>query len=150
VRFVEGKRWDLLASKSDSAHWNKSCSLAPEQCNCRAGEKTMYHDSAELVRIMEVSCPVHRLRDLGEMIWIGRCLPLREEDQQFCSCPPSALRELLLGRRGPLDDAEHREQEERWMREYGPSSDEQFFRDQQRVKQLIRIYQFRKSLRRQN
>ena len=121
-----------------------------EPCNCRASQKTMYHDSAELAFIMEVSCPVDRVRDLGEVIWIGRCLPLREEDQQFCSCPPSALPELLLGRRGPLDDAEHREKEERWMREYDPSSDEQFCRDQQRVKQLIRIYEFRKSLRRQN
>jgi len=120
-----------------------------EECNCRVGHKTMYHNAAELARIMAVSCLVHSIRDLGEVMWVGRFLPLRRDDQQFCSCPPSPLRELLLGRRGPLDEAEHREQEERWMREYGASSDEQFCRDQQRVRQLIRTYEFGKSLRRQ-
>jgi hypothetical protein len=107
----------------------------------------LYHNAAELARILAVSCPAHSICDLGEVMWVGKSLPLRRDDEQFCSCPPSPVRELLLGRRGPLDEAEHRAQEERWMREYGPSSDEQFRRDQERVKQLLRIYEFKKSLR---
>jgi hypothetical protein len=121
---------------------------AGAECSCRAGETTVYHNSAELARIMQVSCAVHEFRDLGEVMWVGRSLPLRRDDQQFCSCPPSPLRELLLGGRGPLDEAEQREQKERWMREYGPSSNERFRNDQDQVTQLFRVYDFRKSLRR--
>jgi hypothetical protein len=119
-----------------------------EECNCRVGRKTIYHNAVELARIMAMSCPVHSIRHLGEVMWVGRSLPLRRDDQQFCSCPPSPLRELLLGRRGPLNEAEQREQKERWMREYGPSSNEQFRNDQDRVTQLFRVYDFKKSLRR--
>lgn len=121
-----------------------------EKCNCRAGQKTMYHDAAELARIVTVSCPMHSIRDLGEVMWVGRSIPLRREDHQFCSCPLSPLRELLLGRRGPLNEAEHKEQEERWVSEYGPGSEEQFCRDQDRAKQLLRLYRFKKSLRRRH
>jgi len=122
--------------------------VGAKECNCRVGHKTIYHDEAELARIMAVSCPVHSIRDLGEVMWVGRSLPLRRDDQQFCSCPPSPLRELLLGRRGPLTQAEHEVEVERWAREYGSGADEKFRRDQDRIKQLLRIYEYNKPMRR--
>lgn len=119
-----------------------------DACNCRFEGRTVYHDSAELQRILSVCCPVHGFRDLGDVSWIGRGLPLRREDQRFCCCPPCAVRELLLGKRGTLTPAEEGGEEQRWVREYGASSDEEFRRDQERVKQLLRIYEYNKSIRR--
>lgn len=112
------------------------------ECTCRVRQKTMYHDAAELARIMALSCPIHSICDLGELIWVGRSVPLRREDQQFCSCPPSPLRELLMGRRDVLSEAEQRQEEQRWMREFGSCSDMEFRKDQDRVKQILRIYEF--------
>jgi hypothetical protein len=42
-----------------------SCMGAGE-CKCRAGENTRYHNAEELEHIMEITCPVHGVRDLGE------------------------------------------------------------------------------------
>jgi hypothetical protein len=97
---------------------------------------------------MAISCPVHGIRDLGKLVWVGRGLPLRRGDQQFCSCPPSMVRDLLLRRRGPLTQAEHEREVERWNREYGSCPDEEFRRDQEQIKPLLRFYEYRKSIRR--
>jgi len=118
-----------------------------EECNCRAGQKTWCHNAKELAKIIAVICPVHRIRDLGELICIGRGLPLLEDDRQFCSCPPSPLRALLMGRDGALSDAEQQQEEQRWWSEYGPGSDFDFRRDQEWVKKMLRIYEFNKSRR---
>jgi hypothetical protein len=58
------------------------------------------------------------------------------------------VRDLLLRRRGPLTQAEHEREVERWNREYGSCPDEEFRRDQEQIKPLLRFYEYRKSIRR--
>jgi hypothetical protein len=81
-------------------------------------------------------------------MWAGTGLLLRREDQQLCLCPPLPLRELLLGRSEPLIAAEHEAEVKRWAREYGQDSDEEFRRDQERTAELLRLYEYSKSTRR--
>jgi hypothetical protein len=115
-------------------------------CTCRKGLETSYHDAAELAKIMAVTCAIHGFRDLGDLVRVGTGLPLHGEDQQFCSCPSSPIREFLLGLRGPLTPEEHAAETERWAREYGSGSDEERWRERDSIDQLLRIYEFRKSL----
>jgi hypothetical protein len=121
--------------------------LQAGKCSCRIGETTLYHNPRELEAILQSVCPVHGFRDVGELMWAGSALPLRGEDQQFCSCLQSSIREFLLGGRGPLTPAENEKEEKRWREEYGPNSEKQFCRDQQRVRKLIQVYEFEKSRR---
>ena len=114
------------------------------ECSCRVEETTLYHDSVELQAILQETCAVHEFRELGDLMWVGTALSLRCEDQQFCSCASSPLRELLLGRHGPLTAQEHAEEEDRWIFEYGAGSDERFRRDQEQIKQLLRNYEYKK------
>ena len=113
---------------------------AGKQCNCRTGEQTTYHSAEELKNLMGIRCPAHGFRDLGYLRRLPSGLPLQPDDQNLCSCPPCPVRELLQGRRGPLTDMEHAEEEQRWERECGPGSDEEFRREQGRVDQLLKKY----------
>src|ERR1035438_9022341 len=109
-------------------------------CSCRTGGQTTYHSAEELKNIIDIPCPAHGFRDLGHLRWLPSGLPLQPDDQNLCSCPPSPVRELLQGRRGPLTDVEQEEEEQRWERECGPGSDEEFRREQGRVDQLLKKY----------
>ena len=84
------------------------------QCNCRSGQQTNYHRTAELEEIMKVRCPVHDIRDLGYLRWTPTGMPLRPEDRDFCFCPPSTVREFLQGERGLLTEEEQQAEERRW------------------------------------
>ena len=117
------------------------------ECSCRVNETTPYHNSLELKAILQISCAVHGFRELGELMCVGTGLSLRREDNQFCFCPASPLRELLLGRSEPLSQAEHEAEEEKWAREYGSTSEVDFRTDQVRVAQLVRTYEYNKSRR---
>jgi hypothetical protein len=123
-------------------------SEAGKQCSCRIGGRTIYHCTEELRKILDTRCDVHGFRDLGQLMWVGKGLVLQAEDQKFCFCPPCAAREFLWGRRGPLTEAEHEEEERRWDREYGQASHEEFRRELARAEKLLRQYEYYKSRRR--
>lgn len=126
----------------------ESFSATGKQCSCRTGGQTTYHSAEELRNVMTVRCTAHGFRDLGHLRWLSSGLPLQPEDQKFCSCPPCPVREFLRGRRGPLTEVEQEEEEQRWEREWGASSDEEFRREQARVEQLLQKYEYDKRNRR--
>jgi hypothetical protein len=113
---------------------------AAEGCNCRMGEQTRYHTALELEEIMAVSCPVHEIRDLGDVIWIPSGLPLRSEDGEFCFCPRSAVRDFLQGIRGPLTLEEQEMWERTWQRDYEQILGKDFRHEQARAEALLRAY----------
>ena len=115
-----------------------------DQCNCRTGQHTAYHSAAELKKLMAIRCPAHGFRDLGYMRWLPARLPLRAEDQTFCSCPPCSVREFLLGRRGPLTEEEQKGVEHMWEEEFGADQAEAFRREQARLEPLLRKYEYNK------
>ena len=123
---------------------------ARKDCYCRAGQQTRYHTAEELKQIMDVGCPVHDIRELGNLLWVGPGLPLRTEDQHLCSCPARPVREFLRGRRGPLTEVEQEEEEQRWQRESTSAAQEEFQREQARAQKLLRWYEFKKLQRRRN
>jgi len=96
--------------------------------------------------MMDIRCPVHRFRDLGDLRWLPSRLPLLSEDRTLCSCPPSPVREFLQGKRGPLTELEQEEEERRWERECAPGRDEEFRREQARAERLLYEYQKRKAM----
>lgn len=110
------------------------------QCLCRAGDQTMYHNARELGMIMEVPCPAHGVRDLGRLRWLPSALPLRADDLNVCSCPPTPVREFLQGGRGPLTQAELQEAENSWEKEYGPGSAEAWRLERSSINDLLRQY----------
>ena len=71
-------------------------------CNCR--ERTYYHTASELEIILrgevDVPCPTHGLRDLGELRqqWWAPW-SLFPEDVHYCNCPPNAQRDFAEGKR---------------------------------------------------
>ena len=93
---------------------------------------------------MDIPCPAHGFRDLGHLRQLPSGLPLQPDDQNLCLCPPCPVREFLQGRRGPLTDLEQKEAEQRWEREYGPGSDEEFRCKQARIEQLVHRYEYKK------
>lgn len=115
-----------------------------KQCSCRTGGLTTYHNATELKKLMQIRCPVHGFRDLGRLRWLPSGLPLQPDDHNLCCCPPCPVRELLQGRRGPLTDLEHEEETQRWEREYGPSSEEEFRNEEVRVAGLRQKYEYAK------
>jgi hypothetical protein len=117
-------------------------------CSCRPGGQTTYHSAEELKNIMDVRCPAHGFRDLGHLRWLPSGLPLQPDDKNLCSCPPCPVRDFLQGRRGPLTEVEEEEEEQRWEREYGAGSDDEFRREQARVEQLLQRYVYTKRNRR--
>jgi hypothetical protein len=111
------------------------------KCTCRSGQETRYHHAAELARISKMRCAVHGLRDLGDITWVPQDLPLRQEDQDFCSCPPAAVRDFLQGTRGPLSREEHAEACRVWDLEFTEDAQERFCTDQVQVRQLLQQYE---------
>lgn len=106
----------------------------------------MYHNATELACIMRCKCCAHSFRDLGELVLVGSGLPLWADDQKFCSCPPRPVRAFLSGERGPLTQEEQQAEKQRWEMEYGPSSKGERRKEAERVKELFRIYKFKKYL----
>lgn len=106
----------------------------------------MYHNAAELACIMRCKCSAHGFRDLGELVLVGSGLPLRVDDQKFCSCPPWPVRAFLSGERGPLTQEEQQAEKQRWDKEYGPSSEQERWKEAERVNELLQIYEFTKYL----
>jgi hypothetical protein len=119
-------------------------SAAGKQCVCRHGRQTAYHNAEELKAMMDIGCPVHGFRDLGDLRWQPSGLPLQSEDRILCTCPPSPVREFLQGGRGALTGIEHEEEERRWGRECSPDSDEEFRCNQVRAESLLNEYYNRK------
>jgi hypothetical protein len=115
-----------------------------QQCNCRTGEQTTYHNSEELKGVMDTCCPAHGFRDLGYLRWLPSGLPLRPDDQNLCSCPPCPVREFLQGTRESLTDAEQEKAEHMWEEKFGAGSDEAFRREQARLEPLLRKYEYHK------
>jgi hypothetical protein len=121
-----------------------------KECRCRSRGQTTFHSAKELNAVLDIRCPRHGFRDLGHLRWLPSGLPLQPEDQNCCSCPPCPVREFLQGRRGPLTEVEQEEEEQRWERVWGPSSDEEFRREQARVEKLLKKYEFNKRNPRRN
>jgi hypothetical protein len=128
----------------------QALSATGKQCSCRAGGQTTYHSAEELKNLMDIRCPAHGFRDLGYLRQLPSGLPLQPDDQNLCSCPPCRVREFLQGRRGPLTDVEQQEEEQRWERECGPGSDEEFGRKQARIEQLLQKYDYNKRKQKEN
>jgi len=122
----------------------QALSAAGKQCVCRTGRQTSYHSAEELQAMMDIRCPAHGLRDLGDLRWLPSGLPLQPEDQALCSCPPSPVREFLQDSRWTLTEAEQAEEERRWERECSPDSDEEFRCNQVRAESLLNEYYNRK------
>jgi hypothetical protein len=122
----------------------RALSAGGKPCTCRIGTRTAFHTAEELAKIMAGRCPVHRFRDLGCLRWLPKGLPLHLDDRILCSCPPCPVREFLQGRRGPLTDAEQEEWQQRWERELGPESDEDFRHKQARIEKLLVKYECEK------
>ena len=121
-----------------------------KECSCRTGEQTTYHNAEDLKNLLEIRCPAHGFRDLGRLRWLPSGLPLQPDDFNLCSCPPCPVRELLQGRRGPLTDLEQEEETQRWEREYGPSSGDEFRNEEVRLARLRQKYEYTKRNSRRN
>jgi hypothetical protein len=111
-----------------------------EDCKCRVGQQTRYHTATELKKIMDVRCSVHGIRDLGNVSWIPRGLPLHPDDRELCSCPPYAVRDFAQGVRGPLALEEEELWERTWQREYTRTSTTEFRHEQARAEALLQAY----------
>jgi hypothetical protein len=116
-------------------------------CNCRTGGQTTFHKARELQTMLQITCPAHGFRDLGHFRWLPTGLPLQADDEKFCVCPPSPLREFLQGRRGPLNEAELEEQERSWDRDWSPEADERYRRQSENVQRLFRSYELKRKTR---
>lgn len=110
-------------------------------CNCKPRGESKYHTAADLQKIMDVRCPVHEFRDLGDLLWLPPGLPLALEDQHLCTCPPSTLRDLIANSRGPLSDQEHREAYQLLEYEFSQSGCESFAAEQAKMHILIERYE---------
>ena len=121
---------------------------AEKPCICRVDGETTFHSAHELEAIMRIPCPLHVFRELGRFKWLSSGLPLRSDDQQFCSCAPSILRDYLQGRKGTLNQLEIQQAESAWERTYGPGSEKTWSVEQSLVRQLIQRYEQHKSLNR--
>lgn len=111
------------------------------ECNCRCERGTAFHNAAELARILKSCCAAHGFRDLGHLTWVPVGLPLQPEDQEFCSCSRSAIREFVEGRRGPLSDQEREELRKSWDAEFTDEAAEKFRSDQLQVRRLLSQYE---------
>jgi hypothetical protein len=88
---------------------------ARKQCTCRLGGVTKHHSVEELEAIMQLGCPVHKVRNLGSIEWAPRDAPIDVRDENCCSCGPDMRRDYRLGKRKPLTEVEQQEYEEqRW------------------------------------
>jgi hypothetical protein len=134
----------LTTLKEHVGALERAFAAAGKPCTCRIGTRTLFHTADELAKLMEVPCPAHGFRDLGDLRQVPKGLPLHPEDHAFCSCAPSPVREFLQGRRGPLTDLEQKEEEQRWERESCPDSDEKFRCEQARIERLLRKYEHNK------
>ncbi len=119
-------------------------STAGQRCNCRTGVQTTFHNAEDLKKVMAIACPTHGFRDLGHLRWLPSGLPLQPDDENFCSCPPCPVREFLQGKRGPLTEVEQEKEEQRWEAQGGASSEEAFRREQARLENLFRQYEYSK------
>jgi hypothetical protein len=78
-------------------------------CNCR--DHTDVHNADELEAILKIPCPEHGLRDLGSIFFRTQWLPLDQEFQHLCNCPPDLHRDFVAGKRPKPTDAEVKEQD---------------------------------------
>lgn len=111
-------------------------------CHCRFRGETLFHNAADLERILAIRCPVHDFCDLGQISWVPPSMPLRMEDTALCSCPPCPTREWLEGVRGPLTWKEQRDECLSWKTtcwEQGGDAEERA-----RVELLLKSYNDRK------
>lgn len=114
------------------------------RCNCRTEEVTLYHNAADLARIITARCPVHGIRDLGCVSWVPSGMPLNVEDRCFCSCPPCPAREWLEGKRGPLTEDEQDEECRSWKQQLTTEATAESDRDQATVTRLLQKYRARR------
>jgi hypothetical protein len=99
--------------------------LESRACNCRKGRLTLYHSSADLENILSIGCPVHVFLYVREVSWAPASMPLNIEDRSLCCCPPSATREWLEGKRGPLTEEEQDEECATWEQALSADAAEQ-------------------------
>ena len=109
-------------------------------CCCRPGGETNYHIATELERIMNVRCPIHQFRDLGDICWVPTGTPLLPEDRNLCACPPSLTRDLLTGNIGFLTQEDHEKECDKWREEFTQKAEQDFRIEQVRVAALVRTY----------
>ena len=109
-------------------------------CCCRSGRETNYHIAAELALIMNVRCPMHQFRDLGNICWVPTGTPLLPGDRILCTCPPSLTRDLLAGNLGFLRHEEQEEECGKWREEFTQKAEQDFRMEQARVAVLLRKY----------
>jgi hypothetical protein len=109
-------------------------------CCCRPGEETNYHTATELERIMNVRCPIHEFRDLGDIRWVPTGTPLLPEDRDLCACPPSLTRDLLAGSIRFLTPEENGKECGKWRDEFTQKAEQDFRLEQARVAALLRKY----------
>jgi len=109
-----------------------------DDCCCRWGRKTNYHIAAELEQIMNVRCPIHQFRDLGDICWVPTGTPLLPEDRNLCACPPSLTRDLLAGNIGFLTQQQQEDECGKWRDEFSQEAYRDFRIDQARVAAVVR------------
>jgi hypothetical protein len=109
--------------------------LESRACNCRKERLTLYHSSADLENILSIGCPVHVFLFVREVSWAPASMPLNIEDRSLCCCPPSATREWLEGKRGPLTEEEQAQECATWEQALSEDPTEQM-----RVEGLLKKY----------
>jgi hypothetical protein len=109
-------------------------------CCCRRGRKTNYHIAAELEKIMNVRCPIHQFRDLGDICWVPTGSPLLPQDRNLCACPPSLTRDVLAGNRSFLTQQQQEDECGKWRDEFTQKAHQDFRIEQLRVAALVRKY----------
>jgi len=112
-------------------------------CTCRLG-KTTYHTASDLGRILNISCPVHRCRDLGLVSCVPSGMPLLPQDRHLCGCPPNPGRNWLAGTRGPLTEQEQQDECRQWQQEFSEKAQQDFHTEQASVAAVLKAYQRRK------
>jgi len=111
-----------------------------DDCCCRWGRKTNYHIAAELEQMMNVRCPIHQFRDLGDICWVPTGTPLLPQDRNLCACPPSLTRDLLAGNIGFLTPEENGKECDKWRDEFTQKAEQDFRLEQARIAALLRKY----------
>lgn len=109
-------------------------------CCCRANDETKFHSAADLIEIMKVSCSAHKFRDLGDLWHVVPGMPLLAEDCSLCSCPPRPTRDWLESKRGPLTEAEQREECDSWELELTVDAKEKQRVEEVQIELLLRTY----------
>jgi predicted secreted protein len=111
-----------------------------KDCTCRSGRKTYYHTAADVEAIMNVPCPVHGFRDLGDLLWVPPGTPILPEDRHLCSCPSCPTRDWLGGKRGPLTKAEQEKECRGWEAELTAPMAEELRIERARGKAILQTY----------